>query len=59
MFAAEAAFFFRLFRAFPDRAESWFLASPVYPAGFRRVIGVTGVTADKRSYALAAPWGVC
>lgn len=26
-------------------------SSPVYPAGFRRVVGVTGVTADERSYA--------
>ncbi|MEA3208394.1 MAG: hypothetical protein QOE70_1451 [Chthoniobacter sp.] len=39
-------------------------ASPVYPAGFRRVMGVTGVTADHRSYArntlgrlLSAPAG--
>jgi subtilisin family serine protease len=26
-------------------------ASPVYPAAFRRAVGVTGVTADERSYA--------
>jgi hypothetical protein len=40
-------------------------SSPVYPAAFRRVVGVTGSTADRRSYGvntlgrlLRAPWAL-
>lgn len=49
MFAAESDYF----SIVPDplRPRGLFLpASPVYPAAFRRVVGVTGVTADYRSY---------
>lgn len=50
MFAAEGDFFSLMPE--PLRPRGIFVpASPVYPAGFRRVIGVTGVTADHRSYA--------
>jgi subtilisin family serine protease len=50
MFAAESDFFSIIPE--PFRPKGILVpASPVYPAGFRRVIGVTGVTADKRSYA--------
>ena len=50
MFAAESDFFSLAFNPFKPRG---FIvpASPVYPAAFRRVIGVTGVTADGQSYA--------
>lgn len=50
MFAAESDFFSLAFDPFKPRG---FIvpASPVYPAAFRRVIGVTGATADKHSYA--------
>ena len=50
MFAAEGDFF--------SLAFDWIMprgliipSSPVYPAAFRRVIGVTGATAEKKSYA--------
>jgi len=50
MFAAESDFFSIMPE--PLRPKGIFLpASPVYPAGFRRVVGVTGVTADNHSYA--------
>jgi subtilisin family serine protease len=50
MFAAESDFFSIMPE--PFRPNGIILpASPVYPAGFRRVLGVTGVTADHRSYA--------
>ncbi|MEO6753148.1 MAG: S8/S53 family peptidase [Chthoniobacteraceae bacterium] len=50
MFAAESDFFSLAFNPFQPRG---FIvpASPVYPAAFRRVIGVTGVTSDRQSYA--------
>lgn len=50
MFAAESDFFSLAFNPFQPRG---FIvpASPVYPAGFRRVIGVTGATSERRSYA--------
>ena len=50
MFAAESDFFSLAFNPFQPRG---FIvpASPVYPAAFRRVIGVTGVTSDHQSYA--------
>ena len=50
MFAAESDFYSLAFDPIQPRG---FLipASPVYPAQFRRVIGVTGVTADGQSYA--------
>jgi subtilisin family serine protease len=62
MFAAESDFFSLVPE--PFRPNGLILpASPVYPAAFRRVIGVTGATADKKSYArnslphlLRAPW---
>jgi Subtilase family len=50
MFAAESDFFSLAFDPIQPRGVL-IPASPVYPAGFRRVIGVTGVTADGRSYA--------
>jgi subtilisin family serine protease len=49
MFAAEGDFF----SAMPDPLPPNGIivpASPMYPAAFRRVMGVTGVTADGRSY---------
>jgi subtilisin family serine protease len=49
IFAAEGDFF----SAMPDPLPPNGIivpASPMYPAAFRRVIGVTGVTADQRSY---------
>jgi subtilisin family serine protease len=49
IFAAEGDFF----SAMPDPLPPNGIivpASPMYPAAFRRVIGVTGVTADHRSY---------
>src|SRR6185295_7010276 len=49
MFAAESDFFSLVFE--PLKPHGILVpASPVYPAGFRRVMGVTGVTADDRSY---------
>ncbi len=50
MFAAESDFFSLAFNPFQPRG---FIvpASPVYPAAFRRVVGVTGVTSDRQSYA--------
>ena len=48
MFAAESDFFSLAFDPIQPRGVL-IPASPVYPAGFRRVIGVTGVTADGRS----------
>src|SRR5205823_10177264 len=49
MFAAESDFFSVMPDPFPPNGII-IPASPVYPAGFCRVIGVTGVTADHRSY---------
>ncbi len=50
MFAAESDFFSLAFN--PIKPRGFILpASPVYPAGFRRVIGVTGATSDQHSYA--------
>lgn len=50
MFAAESDFFSLAFN--PIKPRGFILpASPAYPAGFRRVVGVTGVTADGHSYA--------
>jgi subtilisin family serine protease len=50
MFAAESDFFSLL--PHPLKPHGIFIpASPVYPAGFRRVLGVTGVTANQSSYA--------
>jgi subtilisin family serine protease len=49
MFAAEGDFF----SAMPDPLPPNGIiisASPMYPAAFRRVLGVTGVTADYHSY---------
>jgi len=51
MFAAEGDFF----SAMPDPLPPNGIivpASPIYPAAFRRVLGVTGVTADYHSYGL-------
>jgi len=49
MFAAESDFLSFMPDPFPP--NGFILpASPVYPAAFRRVVGVTGVTADYRSY---------
>ena len=50
MFAAESDFFSLAFNPIMPRGVI-LPASPVYPAAFRRVIGVTGVTSDKHSYA--------
>jgi subtilisin family serine protease len=50
MFAAESDFFSLMPDPIPPNGII-VPASPVYPAGFRRVMGVTGVTADHRSYA--------
>jgi subtilisin family serine protease len=50
MFAAESDFFSLAFDPIQPRGVL-IPASPVYPAQFRRVIGVTGVTADGQSYA--------
>ena len=51
IFAAESDFF--SFMPEPFMPNGIILpASPVYPAAFRRVLGVTGVTADHRSYAV-------
>jgi subtilisin family serine protease len=49
MFAAESDFFSFMPDPFPPNGIL-IPASPVYPAAFRRVVGVTGVTADYRSY---------
>jgi subtilisin family serine protease len=50
MFAAESDFFSIVPE--PFRPSGIILpASPVYPAAFARVLGVTGITADERSYA--------
>lgn len=50
IFAAESDYFSLM--ADPFRPKGIILpSSPVYPAAFRRVVGVTGVTADHRSYA--------
>jgi len=49
MFAAESDFFSLMPDPFPPNGLL-LPASPVYPAAFRRVVGVTGVTADYRSY---------
>jgi subtilisin family serine protease len=49
MFAAESDFFSLMADPFPPNGLL-LPASPVYPAAFRRVVGVTGVTADYRSY---------
>lgn len=49
MFAAESDFFSLMPDPFPPNGII-IPASPVYPAGFRRVVGVTGATADYRSY---------
>ena len=50
MFAAESDFFSLMPK--PIKPHGILLpASPVYPAGFRRVLGVTGVTSDEHSYA--------
>ena len=50
IFAAESDFF--SFMPEPFMPNGIILpSSPVYPAGFRRVVGVTGVTADHSSYA--------
>jgi subtilisin family serine protease len=50
IFAAESDFF--SFVPAPFRPNGIILpASPVYPAAFRRVLGVTGITADQRNYA--------
>ena len=62
MFAAESNFFSVM--TDPSRPRGIILpTSPVYPAAFRRVVGVTGVTAGGGSYArnnwlriLRAPW---
>lgn len=64
IFAAESDFVSLV--ADPLRPKGIILpSSPVYPAGFRRVVGVTGVTSDHRSYArnslgrlLSAPSGI-
>ncbi|HEV7405565.1 MAG TPA: S8/S53 family peptidase [Chthoniobacteraceae bacterium] len=50
IFAAESDYLSLM--ADPFRPKGIILpSSPVYPAAFRRVVGVTGVTADQRSYA--------
>lgn len=50
IFAAESDFF--SFVPAPFRPNGIILpASPVYPAAFRRVLGVTGVTSEHRTYA--------
>jgi len=55
MFAAESDFFSLV--PDPFRPDGIVLpSSPVYPAGFRRVIGVIGVTADYHSYARNSLW---
>lgn len=49
MFAAESDFFSLMPDPFPPNGI-FIPASPVYPAAFRRVVGVAGATADYRSY---------
>ena len=51
IFAAESDFFSLMPEPFMPNGII-LPASPVYPAAFRRVLGVTGVTADHRSYAV-------
>ena len=55
MFAAESDFFSLNFDPLPPRGLL-LPTSPVYPAAFRRVVGVTGVTADGGSYARNSFW---
>ncbi|MEQ1858999.1 MAG: S8/S53 family peptidase [Chthoniobacteraceae bacterium] len=55
MFAAEGDFFSLICDPFAPHGII-VPASPVYPAAFRRVVGVTGVTADQRSYASNSLW---
>lgn len=64
MFAAESDFFSLMGNPFKPNGIL-LPASPVYPAAFRRVIGVTGVTAEGSSYGrnsywrlLLAPWKI-
>jgi subtilisin family serine protease len=55
MFAAESDFFSLSFDPIPPNGLI-VPASPVYPAAFRRVVGVTGVTRDGRSYGRNTLW---
>jgi hypothetical protein len=58
MFAAESNFLSLSPAPFPPFPLLFVPSSPVYPAGFRRVMGVTGATSDDTTYAQASFWRI-